>query len=226
MALFKSQNLTQASGSVGGLTFTRTPSGMVMRARSMPVNPRTALQQVVRNAFAQLAVRWVQTLTEDQRIGWADYGAAVTRRNKLGDQFHLSGLAEYQRANVPRVQAGLAIIDTAPGVFDSGEPLDNFRLSQSITTPFAVTALWGAIDDTDANVLIYVSKPRNQSINFFKGPYQFNAVEAAEDTPTILTPNPTWVKGQVLFVRAQISYSDGRLSPDSNVRFVLEETPV
>jgi hypothetical protein len=127
---------------------------------------------------------------------------------------------------VPRVQAGLAIIDTAPGVFDSGEPLDNFRLSQSITTPFAVTALWGAIDDTDANVLIYVSKPRNQSINFFKGPYQFNAVEAAEDTPTILTPNPTWVKGQVLFVRAQISYSDGRLSPDSNVRFVLEETPV
>lgn len=226
MALFKSQVLTQASGSVGGLTYTRTPSGMVIRARSMPVNPSTALQQVARVALSTLSTRWVQTLTEDQRISWADYASQVARKNKLGDQIFLSGNSMYIRCNSPRIQAGLSVIDDAPTEYTCGEPVQGGMLAQSSTTPFGVTF---SFDDSSMSsngiVLVYVSRPTSPSRNFFKGPYQYAAQGPTTTADIDLTPRDGWVAGNKLHARAQVTYADGRLSPSTEYQFVLENTP-
>ena len=60
--LFKSAAFTQASGSVGGLTFAHNRGGMYTRARSIPVNPKT--QQTGRCREAQ----WSQ-MNEQTRRG-------------------------------------------------------------------------------------------------------------------------------------------------------------
>lgn len=235
MAIFKSQVLTQASGSVGGMTYTRTSSGMTLRARSMPVNPSTSRQQVVRNAMSELTTAWVETLTEPQRIGWADYARNVSVRNKLGDAIHLSGISMYIRCNTPRLQVreyapseGIGRLDNAPTIFDTGEPLIAGVVSQGALTPFTVELGWsnpaGAVGDV---VVVYVSKPQNQSVNFFRGPYQYNALALLDiETAVDLIPNPTWIAGQVIHVRARILYADGRLSPATEYRQVLANTPV
>lgn len=225
MALFKSQLLTQASGSVGGVTFTRTNSGMVIRGRSMPINPRSELQQVVRNSVGQLATRWVEVLTEEQRELWTAYAKNVLVKNKLGDSIALAGNAMYIRCNVPRLQAGLIVVDDAPTAFSTGDALSKPELYQDEATPFAVEFNWEATSTSPGRVLVYVSAPQNASKNFFKGPFRYNSKALLSAGSVNPVPNPQWVKGQRLFVRARVSYDDGRLSPETNVSYVLANTP-
>lgn len=92
MALFKSQILTQASGSVGGLTYTRGASGLVMRARAKPVNTTARRQTDAANAFTQAVLRWRQVLTAAQRASWELYAQNVPRTSALGDQRPRTGL--------------------------------------------------------------------------------------------------------------------------------------
>ncbi|KKM06452.1 hypothetical protein LCGC14_1743870, partial [marine sediment metagenome] len=47
--LFKSGLITQGSGSIGGLTASHNRGGMYFRARTIPTNPATSFQTVVRN---------------------------------------------------------------------------------------------------------------------------------------------------------------------------------
>lgn len=227
MALFKSQLVTQASGSIGGVTFTRTNSGMVMRARSMPVNPSTALQQAVRNATSLLAGRWSNNLTEEQRENWAVYAANITVKNKLGDSIKLSAMPMYIRCNVPRLQASLTAIDDAPTVLSLGDPVYQGEISQNPMTPFGITFTWTESTlTTEDSVLVYASIARSSSINFFKGPYRYNGKAVGSAESIALAPNPTWVEGQKIFLRAQVAYADGRLSPSTTYSFVLTGTPV
>jgi hypothetical protein len=224
MAIFKSQVLTQASGSVGGLTYTRTASGMTLRARSMPVNPSTARQQVVRDAVASLSTRWSTTLTENRREQWSLYAKNVGVKNALGDTIHLSGISMFVRCNTPRVQAGLTPVDDGPAIFQLGDPPTELEITQAATTPFAVTASW-VHSGVPGTLLMYVSQAKSPSINFFKGPYQFNGSDDAGEGGLELVPNPTWVQGQKIFARARISYADGRLSSSAYTTFILTQTP-
>ena len=49
---FTSQVYTQASGSVGGLTYSHNRSGMYTRARSTPTDPASTLQLERRSNFS------------------------------------------------------------------------------------------------------------------------------------------------------------------------------
>lgn len=227
MAIFKSQVLTQASGSVGGMTYTRTRSGLTIRARSMPINPRTTGQQEVRNIVSALSGRWASTLTETQREQWAVYASNVAMKNRLGDTIFLSAMPMYIRCNTPRMQIGNPPKDTAPTSMTVGDPILEGTIFQSVSTPFAVSFDYNddGLEDEDA-VIIYASTARNPSVNFFKGPYRLNAhgTGAASNAPMV--PNPTWTEGQKIFVRARIAYADGRLSPSTEYSLVLLHTPV
>ena len=72
---FKSALVTQASGSVGGMTFSRNRYGMYTRAKGLPVNPNSEFQQAVRQIFSGLSSAWNGVLTSGQRSGWR-----ITRR--------------------------------------------------------------------------------------------------------------------------------------------------
>ena len=115
-----SQTFTKASGSMAGMTASRNSGGMYLRGRAVPVNRNTAQQQAVRTSLAQLTTLWQTTLTAVQRAAWATYAANVTVVNSLGANINLSGNNWYVAVNQPRLQAGLARIDTAPTTFNTG----------------------------------------------------------------------------------------------------------
>ncbi len=229
MALFKSQLVTQVSGSVGGTTYAHNAGGIYMRARAIPVNPNSAYQLLARDALTQLVTAWTETLTATQRAGWELYASNVPTTNALGDTRFISGQNWYVAANQPRLAAAskLAVsigrIDTAPVIFDrsllttpSAVVLD--VSSNNLTFAFTNTDTWaGAVG---GDLFIYQGRPMNGARKFFRGPWRLVGRVAGAASPpaspatiaTITTTGFTFAVGQTCYIAFQATTADGRLT--------------
>jgi len=215
---FKSQVITQASGSVGGITYAHNKGGLYQRARSIPTDPASARQIAMRNAMATLAVRWTQNVTATERAAWAVYAANVPIVDSLGDSIFISALAWYVKLNTLRIQASVPVVDAGPTVFTTADitiPTQTFgaALDQIVVTYFATDAWAG---EAGGYLLVYCSRPQSAGINFFKGPYRLAGKvtgAAVPPTPpaTIALPFPVAAGNQV-FVKYVAVRADARAS--------------
>jgi len=216
--IFKSQVLTQASGSVGGLTYSHNRGGMYTRARATPTNPGSPLQSAIRQIMGDLAKRWSNVLTPGQRVAWTLYADNVPLINKLGEAKSIPGLAMYVRCNTPRVQATLAVVDDGPTLYT----LPNFtapvmtidEAGQECSLAYTATDAWAI--ELGGAMLLQLSRPQNPSINYFKNPYRFAGHEAGLVVPptsplVVDVPFPV-VEGQKIFGFVRVCMADGRLS--------------
>lgn len=216
---FKSQLVTQASGSIGGATFSRNAGGMYIRARAVPTNPNTPGQAQVRGLLADLANRWNNTLSGAQREAWKVYSDQVPLVNSLGEAVKVGPLPMYIRSNVSRLQVGLSRIDAAPTTFNTGDftPPTIGAIDASAGTlslGFTNTDEWAA--EAGSSLLVYISRPQNESIGYFKGPYQYagrvNGNATPPTSPASITLPFAVTAGNKVFVQARVSRTDGRLS--------------
>jgi len=230
--LFKSEVLTQASGSIGGTTYSHNASGMYRRARAIPVNPNTSLQVAVRAAFTAAVTRWTSVLTATQRAAWDLYAASVPVLNPLGDSVFRSGQNWYVACNTPRLQANIALslalsnsayVDDAPTTFDRGDfttPFVTFSEASGISVLYTNTDDWAG--EADSVLLIYQGLPKNASAKFFKNPWRLiGAVEGAATPPTppeaiaaatLTSIGYTITAGQNDCIAVAVTRADGRLS--------------
>lgn len=234
--IFKSEHMTQASGSIAGVTYSRAKGGtLYRRARAIPVNPQTNNQTQVRDAMTQLVNRWITTLTPAQRTGWNLYGQNTLVTNKLGDAVARSGQNWYIACNVPRVQedtklsGGLSIIDDAPAEFDRGD-FTTPSIS-SIDTTLGITLAYTNTDDwangQEGALLVFMGRPRNPSRLFFKGPYALVGSVIGDPTPPtsplVINPATTasrafpLVVGQAVDIVVAVTQTDGRISTRRNL---------
>ena len=216
--LFKSQVLTQASGSVGGLTYSHNAGGMYTRARATPTNPGTPFQAAVRQIMGDLAKRWTNVLTPAQRTAWELYAQNVPLINRLGESRSIPGLAMFVRCNTPRLQAALDVVDDGPSTYS----LPNFtaptmvvdEADQEAEMTFTDTDLWAT--EVGGAMLLQLSRPQNPAIRYFKNPYRFAGLIAGAVIPptspeVIAVPFPV-VEGQKVFGFVRVCRADGRLS--------------
>lgn len=223
MALYKGTITTAISGKIDGLVFSHNAGGKYIRNLAIPTNPNTIFQQVVRTAVAGLTATW-QALTQAQRDAWELYADNVLITNRVGDQVNISGMAMYVRSNVTKLQIGAARQDTAPSIFNIGPRTQTPVLvateaSQNLDVQFATSLLgdpWA--NETGSFLVVYVARPQNASVNFFKGPYRFAATIQGDPTPpasplTLAAPF-AFIAGQRMFVRTVVSYEDGRYTAD------------
>ncbi len=220
---FKSPIFSQASGSLAGSVFSHNRGGMYVRARSIPTNPNSTFQQQLRAFMTQLATNWSSILTAAQRAAWETYAANVPLIDRLGEPRTVTGLNMYVRSNVPRLQAGLARVDDAPTIFDLGsftEPsisaIDAANDTADIT--FATGDAW--VSEDNAALLIWLSRPQQPAINFFKGPYRFAGAILGNSTTPPTSPQTVTLPfgistGQRLFGAFNVVRADGRLSTRS-----------
>lgn len=220
--LFKGGFLAQTSGAVGGIVFSHNAGGTYIRARVTPTNPNSPQQIVVRGAVGFLANFWNNGLTPAQREVWDTYSENVTVTNRIGDQVLISGLAHYVRSNVGRIQAGVGRVDAGPGVFNISQHtrpfINGFSFaSQTININFFTTVLSDAwANEAGGFMFVYVSRPQNVSINFFRGPYRLVGTIVGDPSPpaspiSLNLPFPV-AEGQKIFARAITTQADGRLS--------------
>jgi len=216
---YESPIFSQASGSIGGMTFTHGPGGLIVRARHTPTNPASVRQRQVTALMSQAAGRWVSILTEPMRDAWRLYASQVGILNTLGKTIYLSGNAMYNRCNIARRVGEMPWIDAGPTEFTLGDftqpSCDPNVAEQHLITAWNNSDEWAT--DTAAAFIGYCSAPQNPTIMFFKGPYRYfgrtlgNAGSPPTTPWTTHGPYP-FVAGQKLFLKYQVSRSDGRLS--------------
>lgn len=214
--------VASGSGSVGGITASRNRGGAYFRNRTIPINPGSARQQVVRAVMATLSTRWVEVLTAAQRAAWETYSLQVPLMNPLGEPRNVGGVGMFVRCNSPRISfpaSTLDIIDDAPTIFDVG----TFTPPSAGVVSEATQQVAWVFDNSDGWAIavggamyVYASRPQNPSVNYFKGPYQpAGIIEGAVIPPTspdsLDLPFPV-VEDQKVFFRANVSQVDGRLS--------------
>lgn len=225
----KSAILTQASGSVGGLTASHNRGGMYFRSRAIPVNPATAAQVAIRNAMSVLATAWQETLTAAQREAWTTYAENVLLPDSLGEPRNVGGVGMYVRSNVPRIQVGLPRVDDGPTTFDQGTftlptPTVTAGSPATLSLVFDNTDAWA--NEDDAALLVYGSREQAASINFFKGPYRFGGMVEGDGTTAPTSPATpalpfAGTAGNAMFLQVRVTRADGRLSPISRFRTVI-----
>lgn len=217
--LFKSALMTQASGSIGGITASHNRGGMYFRARSIPTDPATEFQIAIRAVLMSVVARWSSVATQEQRNEWAVYASLVTLPGPLGDPITVSGFNMFVRTNTARLHSGLPFAFDAPSLFNLGDTgVVTFTVSgalDSLSVGFDDTLPWANIDE--GALLLHVSRPQNQTINFFKGP--FRKIEAILGltvgppvTPQVVDAPFNYTTGQRVWLRVQSTLPDGRLS--------------
>lgn len=222
---FKGTLIGEASGSISGITASHNRGGQYFRRRATPTNPNSTQQQAVRSLISQLTSLWNNGLTAGDREAWDLYAEAVPLTDKLGDPRNVGGLGMYIRGNVARLQSdatSLPRVDAGPMIYNLGDYTapsidDPDATAGTIDINFAATDEWA--NEDDSGMLIYVSRPQNATINYFKGPYRAAGVILGDATtpptsPATITMPFEVVAGQRVFVRAVVSRADGRTSAD------------
>jgi hypothetical protein len=206
------------SGKLGPNVFSRNRGGAYVRARVKGVNPNTALQQAVRTAFGQLSTQWFGVLSDADRASWSDWANATPRRNRLGSVIFLAGNTAYVGANTLRRQLGLADVNTQVGPNLLSTLSQPGTLTISSSTHKAIFSGLNAADEWQGPggaVGLFISKPQNGTVNFFKGPYQY-AGRIAGGTATLaaatVTLTGSLISGQLCYYRLAASSPDGRPS--------------
>ncbi len=116
--------IAQASGSLGGLVFSHNRGGAYVRARSIPVQPRSARQLEVRSNLSNASISWdlLDAAAQEQWRSWAESNPIM---NTLGDAVRLAGNAAYVQLNSRLLFGGFAQI-AAPPVITAPRPLQSF----------------------------------------------------------------------------------------------------
>lgn len=213
---------TAGSGSIGGVTYSRNRGGAYARARVIPVNPGTPFQSAVRGLLAQLTSLWQTALTAVQREAWDTYALNVPLPGPLGEPRNVGGLGMYIRSNVGRLQALMPRVDTAPVIQNLGDYTPPSVISVTAAGPL-ISIGFEPLDDwaneDDAAMLLYTSRGRPPTTNYFKGPYRFagkidgDAI-TPETSPFALVGAFSVAVGNKTFIRAVVTRADGRLSAD------------
>lgn len=229
--LFEGTFVTTLSGKVGGLVASHNPGGPYFRTLAIPTNPNTPAQQVIRSQFAALTVIWNDTLTQGQRDLWELYADNVTVTNRIGKQVNISGLAMFVRNNTARVLIALGFSANGPLIFNLGTftrtTLANASATtQSVEVGFSTTIgtdPWA--NEAGSFLLVFLSRPQNATVNFFRGPYRFAGSIQGDPVPpasplTVLVPFPI-AAGQRLFSRTVVIYSDGRFTTSHRTDIIV-----
>jgi hypothetical protein len=208
---FKSSVLTQASGSVGGITYSHNRGGMYQRARATPVNRKTARQMTVRNAMNLAHTAWL-SLTAGVKSQWNAYASGTPVKDALGNNIYLTGRAMFIRQYVLANQASMTQKTTAPvstGLCNLTGP--TFALHGTSCT---VTYTNGDGWRTASGFLsVFVSPPKSVGVNYYDGPYEFaGKITAAVSSPTTVVSPYTYSAGQRGFVRVIAVDNTRRLS--------------
>lgn len=221
MALIKfGGGITEMRGSIAGNVYSRNRYGAYVRARTVPVNPQSALQTEVRSSIAALAVRWSSTLTAAQRTAWNLYGSSIAMSNKLGETIFLSGFNHFIRSNLFLERNNLTRVDSGPVIFElpAADPLFAITASEAtqiVSYAFDTTLAWA--NEDDGWLIFEMGSPQNAQRNFFDGPWKHVAAAAgAAAGPPVSPAGPASpyaiAEGQRIWAYARILRADGRLS--------------
>lgn len=226
--LVRYTQISQASGSAGGLTAAKNRGGNYLRKRIKPLNPRSTNQDRARANLAAAAAQWRELDPEDQAT-WFAYADGTPVSNKLGEQIKLSGIDWFTRINSLRGLAGQALLSAAPAGF--GQPI--FSPPTGVEVDHGTGQITGTLEPTDSwaattngRLFVFItpgqSPGRYSPVNAFRfvGTVAGNTGSPPAVLGMTVSNGIALVAGQVYFVRFRSQDSTGRVSLDNIQRVV------
>ena len=207
----------QLSGSVGGVVASHNKGGQYLRNRSIPVNPNSVAQQLVRATFSAAAIDWAE-LTVAQRAAWEAYAVETPVLNRLGESITVAGFNmftrwyAFSRRAVPDIV--LLAAPTTPGLVAIAA---TFNLAAGAVAGLTPADVGTAVDGP---YIIALGPPVSPGVKFFAGPFTAYVVgpDLATQDGNAIPPNVTPLRygpllaGQRRFFRVAGSSADGKLS--------------
>lgn len=213
---FKGTLISEASGSLAGLTFSHNTYGQYIRGRIVPTNPNSDPQVIVRTQMANAHVAWL-ALPQATKDAWNAYAAGTPISNTLGATIYLTGRVMFLRDYVLRKRFA---VDLPATVVETMGLTDVKLCTLAVTAPnvgsltFDQTDTWATA--ATGRLFIYCSQGKGVGTNFYRGPYLAAAtVEggvAPPATPKVFTTPYNVQAGQKVFGRVIASDAEGRLS--------------
>lgn len=227
MALIKLGGLvSNISGSIGGVTFARNRGGAYIRNRTIPLNPQTVRQVIVRQIFGSLSNLWSVTVTAVQRTAWELYASNVPLTNTLGEDRNVSGINMYSRGNALLLDTAGVRVDDGPIIFTKGPSFTPTITLDAGANTLTVTDLGGYDPATDGfiGLLISQGKPQQPGVSFYKAP--FRKVSGTQEVtlgalPTAVALAFPIAIGQAVFIRSTQVTIDGRVGTPVVQRFLV-----
>lgn len=167
------------SGSEGGVTSSRNRYGQYRRRRAVPVNVNSSAQGAVRARLASNSAAW-RALTDNQRAGWRDLGAQMSRNDSLGQTHTMTGFNCFCSINQNRLTAGDSRLSDAP-------ELQTPTLPATVTVTLTSAAFSVAYTATPlaagTRLFIYASGQLSAGRNFNKNVKLITVTAAAAASP-------------------------------------------
>lgn len=201
-----------AKGRLGNSVYQANPYGQLVRNGPSPVNPNSPGQVMVRYGMSLCSQLWSQTLTPEERQGWADYAAATPLPDKFGTSQIVSGRNMFIRSGILALLGGTNVRATAPTTPGIGTQVGlTFVLDAS--SGLSLTSIDPPLEP-DQYVQISLSVPLGPANNFFKGPFRTGVVISDADVlPIILKPVGSGLAvGQRYFSRQRTYDPNGKVS--------------
>lgn len=230
MAAIRFPEGQQRSGSSGGLVFSHNRYGAYIRARSIPVNPKTTRQQVIRGRATFLSQYWREVLIETEREAWEVYAQATPMTNKWGDPVHLTGLNHFLRSNSARLEASMTVLAEAPAVPGlSSADYTLYATGSAATQHISIVFITGIIGWNNHDgwaLLAYQGSPVAASRRFFGGPWRVFASLIGSAAVPVASPKTIDVTfpiavGQKCWIYHRVLDATGRLSEKLECSFLV-----
>jgi hypothetical protein len=221
--------VTDASGSVAGLTIARNRGGAYARARTSPIQPNSTRQAAIRGIFAAAINSWTNLLSVGQRQMWEAYASAVPYTNAFGETRYYSGQQRYSQCYIAAVNAGRSVssVAQAPTTYTEAEGIviSNMAITESAATPDSSAVVSNTLAPSAPTagdtLLIHFGAPVTAATNFFKGPFRFaGSADFVSGTtyPDATLADPfgrTMASGLRVPCKFRILQVDNRISPET-----------
>lgn len=205
--------VTQVTGSIAGVTYARNGSGAYARARTKPVDPNSAAQQLAKANMSVVVDSWLTALTVPQRQAWDGAAAVLPRTNKLGQAIHITGQNLFVRSNLSLLLTGQTQVTAPPILPVIPEP--SLVLEHLPATGTQVTGIGDWDESVATQTLVSKSPDLRLTINFYKSPFPTRTIEPAAGfgaLPLLLTATADLTINTRLYYKFKAVAADGGVS--------------
>lgn len=146
------------SGKLGLVVYMPGRNGLVKRTWTVPANPKTAAQSLVRSQLGQVAALW-RSITEAQQDAWIALAATLQSNPVLGQSGPLTGSQLFTKINCSRLVVGEATVADPPALPSFPTlPVTGLTITN---TAGAIALKLACADDLETNTMLRMTRPQS-----------------------------------------------------------------
>lgn len=167
--------VADARGSTGDVIFSRNRGGAYTKAKSLKPWTTSDPREAAQTALGIVAVAWRDTLTEDQRHAWREYGLRHPMPDCWGTNRLFDGYYWYTRCNFHFARAGAGVLYRVPPL--AGPlPAPVYLAQPNVAGQYVhITTTLPNYEPqiTPLAMWVFAGQPTSQAVTYYNAPWRY-----------------------------------------------------